>query len=75
MRRANESLQLNDLPNVAGDLFKAPTATDFANAASSTHVPRFLLLTRDVSPFQVGPYSERRESAEELSKRVNIRSI
>ncbi|MCW5300541.1 arsenical resistance protein ArsH [Herbaspirillum lusitanum] len=38
------SHQLNDLPNVAGDLFKAPAATDFANVATSTHAPRFLLL-------------------------------
>ncbi|WP_034303633.1 arsenical resistance protein ArsH [Herbaspirillum sp. RV1423] len=38
------SHQLNDLPNIAGDLFKVPTATDFANVASSTHAPRFLLL-------------------------------
>ena len=38
------SHQLNDLPNVAGDLLKVPTATDFANVATSTHAPRFLLL-------------------------------
>ncbi|WP_034294398.1 arsenical resistance protein ArsH [Herbaspirillum sp. RV1423] len=38
------SRRLNDLPNVAGDLFKAPVATDFANVATSTHAPRFLLL-------------------------------
>jgi len=38
------SHQLNDLPNVAGDLFKVPVATDFANVATSTHAPRFLLL-------------------------------
>jgi len=38
------SHQLNDLPNVAGDLFKVPAATDFANVATSTHAPRFLLL-------------------------------
>jgi len=43
-RRANVSHQLNDLPNVAGDLFKAPAATDFSNVATSTHAPRFLLL-------------------------------
>jgi arsenical resistance protein ArsH len=34
----------NDLPNVTGDLFKVPVATDFANVATSTHAPRFLLL-------------------------------
>jgi arsenic resistance protein ArsH len=38
------SHQLNDLPNVAGDFFKAPATTDFANVATSTHAPRFLLL-------------------------------
>jgi NAD(P)H-dependent FMN reductase len=36
---------------------------------------KFTLLTRDVSPYLVDRYSERRESAEELSKRVNLRSI
>lgn len=36
---------------------------------------KFTILTRDVSAFLVDRYSERRESAEELSKRVNLRSI
>jgi arsenical resistance protein ArsH len=36
---------------------------------------KFTLLTRDVSTFLVDRYSERRESAVELSKRVNQRSI
>ena len=36
---------------------------------------KFTLLTRDVAPYLVDRYSERRESAEELSKRVNLRSI
>jgi len=36
---------------------------------------KFTLLTRDVSSFLVDRYSERRESAAELSKRVNQRSI
>jgi arsenical resistance protein ArsH len=36
---------------------------------------KFTLLTRDVSPYLVDRYSERRESAAELSKRVNQRSI
>lgn len=36
---------------------------------------KFTLLTRDVAPYLVDRYSERRESAAELSKRVNIRSI
>jgi arsenic resistance protein ArsH len=33
---------------------------------------KFTLLTRDVAPYLVARYSERRESAEELSKRVNL---
>jgi arsenic resistance protein ArsH len=33
------------------------------------------LLTRDIGPYLVDRYSERKESAEELSKRVNQRSI
>ncbi|WP_429536388.1 arsenical resistance protein ArsH [Paraburkholderia youngii] len=32
---------------------------------------KFTLLTRDIGPYLVDRYSERRESAEELSKRVN----
>jgi arsenic resistance protein ArsH len=36
---------------------------------------KFTLLTRDVAPYLVDRYSERRESAEELSKRVNLRSL
>ncbi|HEY4072937.1 MAG TPA: arsenical resistance protein ArsH [Herbaspirillum sp.] len=36
---------------------------------------KFTLLTRDVSSFLVDRYSERRETAEELSKRVNVRAI
>lgn len=36
---------------------------------------KFTLLTRDCSPYLVDRYSERRESAEALSKRVNLRSI
>jgi arsenic resistance protein ArsH len=36
---------------------------------------KFTLLTRDVSPYLVERYSERKESAEQLAKRVNQRSI
>ncbi len=36
---------------------------------------KFTLLTRDVSPWLVDRYSERRESAEALSKRVNQRAL
>ena len=36
---------------------------------------KFTLLTRDVSPYLVDRYSERKESAEALSKRVNQRTI
>ena len=36
---------------------------------------KFTLLTRDVSAYLVDRYSERRESAEALSKRVNQGSI
>jgi len=36
---------------------------------------KFTLLTRDVSPYLVDRYSERKERAEELSRRVNLRSI
>jgi arsenic resistance protein ArsH len=36
---------------------------------------KFTLLTRDVAPYLVDRYSERRESAAELSRRVNLPSI
>ena len=36
---------------------------------------KFTLLTRDVAPYLVDRYSERKESAEELSKRVNQRAV
>jgi arsenic resistance protein ArsH len=36
---------------------------------------KFTLLTRDVSPYLVDRYSERKESVEELSKRVNQKAI
>jgi len=36
---------------------------------------KFTLLTLDVAPFLVDRYSERKESADVLSKRVNQRSI
>ena len=36
---------------------------------------KFTLLTRDVSPYLVDRYSERRESAAELSRRVDQRSL
>lgn len=36
---------------------------------------KFSLLTRDVAPYLVDRYSERRERADELSKRVNLTSI
>jgi arsenic resistance protein ArsH len=36
---------------------------------------KFTLLTRDLSPYLVDRYSERKESAEALMKRVNQRSI
>ena len=36
---------------------------------------KFTLLTREVSPYLVDRYSERKESADELTKRVNQKSI
>lgn len=36
---------------------------------------KFTLLTRDVGPYLVDRYSERKESAQALSQRVNQRSI
>jgi arsenic resistance protein ArsH len=36
---------------------------------------KFTLLTRDVAPYLVDRYSERKESAEALSKRVNQKSL
>jgi arsenic resistance protein ArsH len=36
---------------------------------------KFTLLTRDVAPYLVDRYSERKESPEELGRRVNQRAI
>jgi arsenic resistance protein ArsH len=36
---------------------------------------KFTLLTRDVAPYLVDRYSERKESAEALGKRVNQKSL
>jgi arsenic resistance protein ArsH len=36
---------------------------------------KFTLLTRDCAGYLVDRYSERRESAQALSQRVNLRSI
>ena len=36
---------------------------------------KFTLLTRDVVPYLVDRYSERRESADELSRRVNLKAL
>lgn len=36
---------------------------------------KFTLLTRDVSPYLVDRYSERKESAEQLMKRVNQQAM
>ena len=36
---------------------------------------KFTLLTRDISPYLVDRYSERKESAEEMSRRVNQSTI
>jgi len=36
---------------------------------------KFTLLTRDVAPYLVDRYSERRESGAELSSRVNQRGL
>lgn len=36
---------------------------------------KFTLLTRDIGPYLVGRYSERKESAEDLSRRVNQSNI
>lgn len=41
----------------------------------TSELVKFTLLTRDCAAYLVDRYSERRESAEELSKRVNQRSI
>ena len=37
-------MSLDNLPNLAQDLFVTPTRADFAKVATSTHAPRFLLL-------------------------------
>jgi arsenical resistance protein ArsH len=36
---------------------------------------KFTLLKRDVAPYLIDRYSERKESAEDLTKRVNLCSV
>jgi len=36
---------------------------------------KFTLLTREIAPYLVDRYSERKESAQDLSKRVNQKTI
>ena len=43
--------------------------------ARDLELVKFTLLTRDCAPYLVDRYSERKESAAELAKRVNERSI
>jgi len=45
------------------------------SGSRSKKLMKFTLLTRDVAPYLVDRYSERRESAVELAKRVNQRAI
>ena len=73
------------LPNVDPALFERPSAARLgAISRAATHAPRFLmlygslrersysrLLTRDLAPYLVDRYSERKESAQALSRRVN----
>ncbi|WP_444546082.1 hypothetical protein [Vogesella indigofera] len=44
----------------------------FEARAVMEELVKFTWLTRDVSPYLVSRYSERKETAEELSKRVNL---
>jgi arsenic resistance protein ArsH len=37
-------MSLHNLPNLTEGLFSVPARSDFANVATSTHAPRFLLL-------------------------------
>lgn len=57
---------LAQLPNIRDELFRVPANAEFAGAARST---------LDVEPYLVDRYSERKESAEALSKRVQQASI
>jgi arsenical resistance protein ArsH len=48
---------------------------DLRRKLAAEELMKFTLLTRDVAPYRVDRYSERRESAAELSRRVNQRTL
>ena len=59
------------------DVFQplAPRLELLGGIGVTDELVKFTLLTRDVAIYLVDRYSERRESADGLSKRVNQRSI
>lgn len=77
-----------DLPHIDPALFAAPDPGQLFVPVRSSHPPRFLLLygsvrprsysrlvTQEAAPFLVDRYSERKESAEALARRVQLGSI
>ena len=52
-----------------------PSRENERNVDVMEELVKFTLLTRDVSPYLVDRYSERKETAAELSKRVNQAAI
>lgn len=71
---------LHGLPNISPALFAVPSQTRLHAYYDRVvdvmeELVKYTLLTRDVSPYLVDRYSERKESADELVKRVNQKVI
>lgn len=73
MSESPSGASMPDLPNIDAALFRVPDPAQLQDVMEE--LVKFTLLTRDIAPDLVDRYSERKESAAELSARVNQQSI